>query len=71
MTITFLITALCFFMLSLYAKKRVNDKLYDAYHNNDSYGQGLDYKRSNQYKILIKISIVLGFLCCVFGVLSR
>jgi len=58
-------------MLSLYAKKRVQDKLYDAYHNNDSYGQGLDYRRSEQYKTLIKLSILSGFICMAFGILSK
>lgn len=69
MRIAFLITGFCFFMLSLYAKKRVQDKLFDAYHNNDSYGQGLDYRRSEQYKTLIKLSILLGFLCLAFGMI--
>jgi hypothetical protein len=58
-------------MLSLYAKKRVKDKLYDAYHNNDSYGQGLDYKRVKDYTTLIKLSVLLGFFCIALAWLSR
>lgn len=71
MRIAFIITGLCFFMLSLYARKRVQDKLFDAYHNNDSYGQGLDYRKSEQYKTLIKLSILSGFICMAFGILSK
>jgi hypothetical protein len=71
MTFTLLITGLCFFIVSLYAKKRVKDKLYDAYHNNDSYGQGRDYKRAKDYTTLIKLSVLLGFFCIALAWLSR
>jgi hypothetical protein len=71
MTFTLLITGLCFFILSLYAKKRVKDKLYDAYHNNDSYGQGRDYKKAKDYTALIKLFVLLGFFCIAFAWLSR
>ena len=70
MRVTYFIIAICFFLLALYARKRSNDKLFDAYHNNDSYGQGMDYKRSKDYILLIKLSIIAGFICCIFSALS-
>ena len=71
MRLTFFIIGIIFLLLSLFAKKRVNDKLYDAYHNNNSYGQGLDYKRAKQYVLLIKLSIAMGFLCLLLTWVSK
>jgi len=62
--------AICFFLLSLYARKRSNDKLFDAYHNNDSYGQNMDYKKSKDYILLIKLLVTAGFICIVISGLS-
>ena len=70
MRTTYFIIAICFFLLSLYARKRSNDKLYDAYHNNDSYGQGMDYKKSKEYVLLIKLSVIVGFICMILSGLS-
>ena len=70
MRLTYFILAACFAILSLYARKRSNDKLYDAYHNNDSYGQGMDYRKSKDYTILVKLSVVLSIVCLIFTALS-
>ena len=70
MRLTYFIIAICFFLLALYARKRSNDKLFDAYHNNDSYGQGMDYKRSKDYILLIKLSVTLSLFCLVLSALS-
>ena len=70
MRVTYFIIAICFFLLALYARKRSNDKLFDAYHNNDSYGQGMDYKKSKEYVLLIKLSVVAGFICFILLGLS-
>ena len=70
MRVTYFIIAICFFLLALYARKRSNDKLYDAYHNNDSYGQGMDYKKSKEYVLLIKLSVIVGFICMILSGLS-
>ena len=70
MKLTYFIFAISFAILSLWAKKRSYDKLHDAYHNNDSYGQGLDYQKSKDYTTLVKVSIILSFLCLLILGLS-
>lgn len=70
MRLTYFILAASFALISLYAKKKSNDKLFDAYHNNDSYGQGMDYKRSKDYILLIKLSVTLSLFCLVLSALS-
>ena len=49
----------------LYFKKLSFKKELHAYHNNDSYGQGMDYKKSKFYDNISKLSLVIGFVLSI------